>query len=86
MQVVISKSQLESAHACADYFDSPEWNGESLVYADWTKSVARLLSTPKGTLQLGWLVKNGLVPMTRDELIAARSVAHPKLARTVPNE
>jgi hypothetical protein len=83
MQVVISKTQLEAAHACADYFTSSEWNGEALVYADWAKTVERLLSTGKGTLQLGWLVKHGLVPMTREEFVAARAVAHPKTARTV---
>jgi len=76
MQVVITKAQLEAAHACKDYFDSPEWNGEALVYADWEKTVERLLSTRRGTVQLSFLVANRLVPMTPEELTGAKRAAH----------
>lgn len=72
-QVVISKEQLIAARACTkdSYFDSPEWNGEALVYADWEASRERLLSTSRGTSQLSFLVAKGLVPMTREEFRAA---------------
>jgi hypothetical protein len=83
MQVVIPKSKLEAEKACADYFDSPEWNGEALVYADWGQTVERLLSTRRGVLQLSWLVSHKLVPMTLEEFAAARK-ARPELERTVP--
>jgi hypothetical protein len=73
MQVVIQKSELEAAHACKkSYLKSPEWNGEALVYSDWDKTVKRLLSTPAGTTYLGFLVLRKLVPMTADELSAAK--------------
>jgi hypothetical protein len=78
MQVTIPKSKLEEAGPCRAYFlDSPEWNGEALVYVDWAKSAKRLLSTRLGTVQLDWLVKNKLVPMTSEEFLAARAAAHP---------
>lgn len=70
MQVIITEAQLEERRACSDYLRSPEWNGEALVYADWDKTVERLLSTPHGAVQLGWLVSHGLVPMTAEELSA----------------
>jgi hypothetical protein len=83
MQVVIPKAKLEEASPCRDYFlDSPDWNGEALVYANWEETVRRLLSTRKGTVQLNWLVDNGLVPMTSEEFVAARAAAHPMLKGT----
>lgn len=72
MEIIIPKSSLEAAHACKVYLKSPEWNGEALVYADWEKTVERLLSTPAGTTYLGFLVLRKLVPMTPDELAAAK--------------
>lgn len=74
MQVVISRDRLEASHACPVYLKSPEWDTElqALVYSDWDASAARLLSTPRGTKYLGFLVKSGLVPMTQAQFTEAR--------------
>jgi len=82
MQVTIPKSRLEEEHACKDYFDSPEWNGEALVYADWDQTVARLMTTRQGVLHLSWLVSHKLVPMSIEEFAAIRRT-HPEWKRTV---
>lgn len=73
--VVITLAELEaSPKACDVYLRSPEWDAErqALVYPDWSATVARLLSTRAGITWLDYLVKRGLVPMTRDEFNAAR--------------
>lgn len=75
MRVVVPKEKLEQAKACKAYLKSPEWNGEALLYSDWSKTVERLLSTRAGTTYLGFLVARGLVPMTKEELIEARHAA-----------
>jgi hypothetical protein len=75
MQVVIPKNRLEEERACPVYLESPEWNGEALVYANWDQTVSRLLSTRAGTTYLGFLVVHKLVPMTAPELTEARRLA-----------
>ena len=73
MRIVIPKQKLEELKPCREYYlESPEWNGEALVYEDWDASAKRLLSTSVGRTQLSWLVKNGLVPMTNEEFVKAR--------------
>lgn len=74
MQVIIPIAKLEAQGACLVYLDSPEWDKgqKELVYADWSKTVIRLLSTPAGTGYLSWLVAHELVPMTKSEFSAAR--------------
>jgi hypothetical protein len=72
MQVVIPKEKLEALKACDAYIKSPEWNGEALVYSDWDATVRRLMSTGPGITFLGYLVKNELVPMTKEEFRQAR--------------
>jgi hypothetical protein len=73
MQVVIPKEKLEALRACDAYTKSPEWNGEALVYSDWDATVIRLMSTGPGITFLGYLVKNELVPMTKEEFKKARA-------------
>lgn len=75
MQVVITKSQLEAVRACGAYFKSPEWNGEALVYSDWSKTIERLSSDRAGITYLDFLVVHGLVPMTIDELQETKKTA-----------
>jgi hypothetical protein len=72
MEVIVTKEQLRET--CGVHTSSPEWNAEreALVYPDWDATVARLLSTRKGTAYLDALVARGIVPMTRDEFIEAR--------------
>lgn len=72
-RVVVTKAQLETAHACRAYLKSPEWDGEALVYSDWDATVKRLLSTSAGVGYLNFLVVRGLVPMTLDEFKERRS-------------
>lgn len=73
--VIVTRSDLEAHRACHAYLDSPEWNGESLVYSDWEATTARLSGTREGLAYLGWLVRNGLVPMTQSEYLALRRKA-----------
>lgn len=75
MQVIITKDQLEKAHACSVYSKSIEWDEsrQALVYSDWGKTVERLLATRAGTAYLDFLVVRGLVPMTKEALTEARA-------------
>jgi len=77
MSFIITKAQLDEHHACDAYLRSPEWDPaqQALVFTDWPKSVAWRLSTRTGTHNLDWLVAHKLVPMTKEEFIAARSAA-----------
>lgn len=74
MEVVVTKDQLEKASACRVYLESPEWDKErqALVYPDWEATVKRLLSTRAGMSYLSFLVTYGLVPMTKEQLKAAK--------------
>jgi hypothetical protein len=74
MQVVITKDRLVASNACPVYLDSPEWDKEqqALVYSDWDATVVRLLSTPRGTKYLGFLIKSELVPMTQAQFTEVR--------------
>lgn len=76
MRVAIEKATLKRHRACRAAYTSPEWDvaSETLVYSDWEQSVQRLLSGgDEGKRQLEWLVNHELVPMTKDEFVAARS-------------
>lgn len=75
MQVVVTEGRLKERHACDAYLKSPEWDQEqqALVYADWSATVERLLSSRKGTSFLSWLVDGCLVPMTQIEFVEARA-------------
>lgn len=72
MEVIVTKDQLRGT--CGVHINSPEWNSEqeALVYRDWDATVTRLLSTREGTAHLDALVAKKIVPMTKDEFIAAR--------------
>jgi hypothetical protein len=72
-QVVIPKEKLVELKACSVYLDSPEWNGEALVYSNWEETVERLMSTGPGITYLGFLVAKKLVPLTKDEFRALRA-------------
>jgi hypothetical protein len=87
MKVVVTKAQLDGSdrppgvgalRACRVYLKSPEWDSgqQALVYADWEETSKRLLSSHAGTGYLDWLVTHQLVPMTREEFVAARGVSH----------
>lgn len=86
-EVVIGRATLKRHRACADAYTSPEFDKErdALVYADFDKSVERLLAKPankdaKGKIigrpgldQLEWFVNHGLVPMTREQFDALKA-------------
>lgn len=78
MRVVITNAQLRKYRSCKGAYTNPEWDpkeGEAgaLVFVDWDASVKELLSTPKGIARLEWYVLHKLVPMTADELVAAKA-------------
>jgi hypothetical protein len=74
MQVVITKDQLEKVHACTRYLNSPEWDAgqQALVYSDWEATIARLLSSRRGTMYLEFFVVHELVPMTKSQFLEAK--------------
>ena len=85
MRVVIDNRALRRNRSCKGAYTNKEWDpkeGEAgaLVFPDWDASVKELLSTRKGVARLDWYVLHKLVPMTDDELIAA------KAAHGAPND
>jgi hypothetical protein len=75
VRVVITNEQLRRNRSCKGAYTNPEWDPKenALVFADWDSSVKELLSTPKGIARLDWYVLHKLVPMTADELVAAKT-------------
>lgn len=74
-RIVIDKATLKRHRACRDAYTSPEWDEklQALVFADWDKTVARLLAKgPKGLEQLEWWVNHKLVPMTAEQFAAIK--------------
>lgn len=80
MEVIVTKAQLEEKGACGDQYESPYWNNsrQALVYPDWAAAVERFLTSRDGVRRLRFLVFNGLVPMTRDELAKSRWATRPQ--------
>ena len=76
MRVVIDNATLRRHRSCKGAYASPEWDeGEqALIYADWERTVERLLSKGQpGADELEWFVHHKLVPMTAEELVAAKA-------------
>jgi hypothetical protein len=75
VRVVIDNATLRRHRSCKGAYTNREWDAEAqaLIFPDWEASVTELLSTPKGRDRLEWYVHHKLVPMTKDEFIAARA-------------
>jgi len=82
MRVVIDNATLRRHRSCKGAYTNREWDAEAqaLIFPDWEASITELLSTKKGVARLEWYVHNKLVPMTDDELAAA------KTAHGAPND
>jgi hypothetical protein len=75
VRVVIDNATLRRHRSCKGAYTNREWDADAqaLIFSDWAASVTELLSTPKGLARLEWYVHHGLVPMTKDEFISAKS-------------
>ena len=73
-RVVIDNATLRHHRSCRGAYTSPEWSEkeQALIYADWDKTVTRLLKKPGGIDQIEWFVNHKLVPMTKDQFDALK--------------